>query len=268
MSISGAIGDFGQAAGDLLASEGSFASADAYGTASDIATKNAALTKRSGAIQLQQENVAITKAIGGEAASTSGAGFNNSGGTAVDLLHSSVQQGALSRQLISNQTEITAQGYEQQASAYTGQQKAADAQGQAQQAQGAASAVSGIFSAVGWVICTELTKQNRMPLKWWIKGSRVFSAYPEAVKEGYHVWAVPSVRHMRRHPHSLYSRLLCRIFNWRAENIAAHAGVMGARRLVRGALVTAFLWPMCYAVGYARIKLNKITDWKGLYHAG
>lgn len=268
MSISGAIGDFGAAAGDLIASGGSFASADAYGEASKIASGNAALTLRSGEIQQQQENIAITKAIGGEQASTAGAGFTT-GGNATDLLRASVTQGALTKQLVSNQTQITAQGYEQQASAYTGQQKAAEAQGEAQQAEGAAKTASGILSIIpGWVICTELAKQGLMPLKWWVKGSRVFAAYPAEVKEGYHVWAVPSVRHLRDHPRSLYSNFLRVVFNWRAENIAAHAGVAGARVLLRGAMVTAFLWPLCYAVGWTRLKLNKITDWKALYHGG
>jgi hypothetical protein len=265
MSISGAISDFGGAAGDLLASEGSFASADAYGAASDIATKNAALTERSGQIQQQQEDIQITKALGGEVASTAGAGFG-AGGTAGDLMRSSVQQGALAKQLLANQTEITAQGYEQQASAFTGQQKAAVAQGQAQQAQGAANAASGIFSLVGWIICTELVKQGRLPAKFWAVGTKVFAGYPDAVREGYYVWAVPSVRHLRAHPYSLYSCFLCAIFNWRAENIAARAGIKRARKLIRGALVTAFLWPLCYGLGWVRLKLKKNTDWKGLYN--
>lgn len=252
MSISGAVGD-------LFSAAGSFDSANAYSKASNIATSNAALTRRSGEIQEEQEQRAIITGIGGENASVAGAGFT-AGGSASDLMRMSVAKGALDKQLLANQTEITAQGFDQQAAAYKGQEKAANAQGEGQVA-------GGILGAIGWVICTELMKQGRMPRKFWAPGAAVFAAYPEAVKEGYHVWAVPSVRHLRDHPRSLYSRFLCAVFNWRAENIAAHAGVSSARVLVRGALVTACLWPLCYAIGAVRNTLNLSTDWKGLYSA-
>lgn len=268
------IGDVGGAVSDLFGASGSEAAGQAYGTAAQIANSNAALTLRSGQIQEQQQDIALTKAIGGEKATTSGAGFNNSGGTATDLLRSSAQQGALSKQLIANQTEITAQGYTQQAAAYTGQQQAAQQEANAQKASGASKGLSGalgivgdVASVVGWIICTELVRQRRMPLRWYNYGAQVFRFYPDAVKEGYYVWAVPSVRHLRKHPQSLYSRFLCKIFNWRAENIAAHAGVPKARKLVRGAIVTAVLWPLCYGLGWARLKLNRNTDWQGLYNA-
>lgn len=260
----GPLGDLGSAVSDIFGAIGSSDAASAYGTASNIATKNAALTEISGQIQQQQEGIAITKALGGEQASTSGAGFNNSGGTPTDLLRASVQQGALSKQLISNQTQITALGYEQQAAAYKGQEKAANT---AAAGQGLGGILGIASSVIGWVICTELLKQRRMPVRWYNFGAQVFRHYPNAVKEGYHVWAVPSVRHLRVHPYSLYSCFLCVIFNWRAENIAAHAGVEGARKLWRGALVTVVLWPICYSVGWVRITLRKHTDWERLYNA-
>jgi len=135
-----------------------------------------------------------------------------------------------------------------------------------------AAAGGGILDTVGtalsflaWVICTELMKQGRMPMRYWKHGSKVFNAYPTAVKEGYYVWAVPSVRHLRDHPRSFYSRFLCTVFNWRAENIAAAAGVVGARRLLRGAAITAALWPLCYCIGAVLIMMRHSTDWKALY---
>lgn len=258
-------GDLGGAVSDLFGAEGSSDAASAYGEAAKIATSNEALTLRSGEIQEQQEAINITKTIGGEKAATSGAGFSNSGGTATDLLRSSAQQGALSKQLIANQTQITAQGYAQQAAAYEGQQQAAKTQAKGQTAGGIGGILGAVASVVSWIICTELVKQRRMPLRWYTYGAQVWRYYPEEVKEGYYVWAVPSVRHLRAHPYSLYSRFLCRIFNWRAEDIAAQSGVPGARRLVRGAMVTATLWPLCYALGWARLQLNKRTDWEQVY---
>ncbi len=260
-------GDIGGAVSDLFGAEGSKQAAGAYDKAAQIALGNEALTRRSTAIQEQQQDIQTYKIIGSENTEVAGAGFQQSG-TAGDLLRSSAQQAALSKQLINTQGEITAQGYEQQAQAYEGQAAASKTQAKGQTAGGLLSAVSGVASLVsGWVICTELVKQNRMPRKFWMPGAAVFAAYPEAVREGYFVWAVPSVRHLRANPRSLYSRFLCTIFNARAENIAAHAGVKGARKLIGGAAVTAVLWPLCYSIGAVRIALKKSTDWKGLYRA-
>jgi hypothetical protein len=116
-------------------------------------------------------------------------------------------------------------------------------------------------TAAAWIICTELVRQGRMPRKHWAPGTRKFAAYPEIGKRGYYVWAIPSVRHLRRHPDSLYSRLLGVVFRWRAENIAAHAGVKGARKLWRGALVTGVLAPLCGVCGL----LAKPQDWASVY---
>lgn len=262
-------GDVGGAVSDLFGASGSEQAGAAYGTAAEIAQQNEALTLRSTAIQEQQASQQTYQAISGEKASTAAAGFDVNSGSAGDLLRASAKQAALSKQLIQNQGQITAQGYAQQSAAYVGQEQAAQSEANAQKGSGAAKAASGILGVVSdivsWVICTELAVQRRMPWRWYTYGAQVWRYYPKEVKEGYYVWAVPSVRHLRAHPYSLYSRFLCRIFNWRAENIAAHAGVPGARHLVRGALVTATLWPLCYALGWARLKLNKITEWEALY---
>lgn len=262
--IATGIGDIGGAVSDLFGAEGSTQAASAYGTAAKIATSNAALTARSTQVQEAQANIQTYQALGTEQADVAGAGVT-SGGSAADLLRASGQQAALSKQLIENQGQVTEQGYEQQAAAYKGQEQAANTQAKGQGAGGILSAVAGVASIVGWIICTELVAQGRLPRKYWAAGTRVFQGYPEAVKEGYYVWAVPSVRHLRRHPHSLYSRFLATIFNWRAENIAANLRIPGARRLKRGALITAVLWPICYALGYVRLTLGKLTNWKALY---
>lgn len=99
------------------------------------------------------------------------------------------------------------------------------------------------------VICSELVRQKRMPRHWRTAGMRVFASYPEIARRGYYVWAIPSVRHLRRQPNSLYSRILCTTFNWRAEDIAARAGVKGARKLWRGRAVTAALALPCIMLG-------------------
>lgn len=251
----------GGAVGDIFSGFGAMASASAYSTASKLSYESADITKRSTAIQEQQQNIQTYKAIGTEEAQTAAAGFDTGSGSAGDLMRSSASQAALSKQLIESQGEITEKGYEEQGVAYKGQEKASNM-------QATGDFLGGALSIAGWVICTELVAQRRLPRRYWMPGAAIFASYPDAVQEGYYVWAVPSVRHLRLHPYSRYSRLLCAIFNWRAENIAAHAGVRGARVLVRGALVTACLWPMCWVLGAARLALKRTTNWKGLYNAG
>lgn len=114
--------------------------------------------------------------------------------------------------------------------------------------------------AAGTVICTELMRQGRMPRSWWLASAR--DPIPNIARKGYYVWGLPSVRHLRRRPHSLYSRALCRAFNWRAEDIAAKAGVPGARRLLRGRLVTAVLAAPCLILG----ALCRPRDWRSVYN--
>lgn len=121
------------------------------------------------------------------------------------------------------------------------------------------------LSIVGWIICTELVRQRRLPVRWYIVGAPVFAAYHPFVKEGYYLWAIPSVRHLRAYPDSFYSRFLNRVFNWRAENIAAHAGVKGAKKLLRGAMVTAILWPICFGLGALLYAFKLKQNWLSVY---
>lgn len=133
-------------------------------------------------------------------------------------------------------------------------------------AMGVADSVANTLpeAAALWIICTELMRQERMPRRHWIVGAPVFAAYPEVVKRGYYVWAIPSVRHLRRKPDSLYSKILGSVFRWRAENIAASRKVRGARKLWRGAAVTAVLWPLCAAIGMVAGE----QDWASVYREG
>lgn len=144
---------------------------------------------------------------------------------------------------------------------------ASNRQAQSQAGQSAGSGLMGAVSGIGgiinagssiidtigsiaaWVICTELMMQGRMPIRYYVSGARVFANYPESVKRGYHYWAVPSVWHLRKHPNSFYSKFLCTVFNCRAENIASKAGIKLAKPSIKGALVTAILYPICWIIG-------------------
>jgi len=126
------------------------------------------------------------------------------------------------------------------------------------------SKIGGMGAMGGWIVCTELVRQGRMPRRYWAIGSCVFAQYPKIGQRGYHFWGVPLVRHLRRKPYSLLSRAACAAFNWRAEDLAARRGVKGARRRLRGRLVTWTLYPICMALGLVVPE----QDWQQVYDAG
>lgn len=115
---------------------------------------------------------------------------------------------------------------------------------------GAGAGIGEILAAIIlWVICTELHTQGRMPTKYYIPGARWFAKYPSDKKVGYYIWAIPAVKHLRKHPYSPLSKFLCYVFNARAEMIAYRAGIRGARNNVVGRVTEFILYPACYTLG-------------------
>ena len=114
-------------------------------------------------------------------------------------------------------------------------------------AAGDAAAGSGILDAItsiaaAWIICTELMKQGRFPRKAYMPGARVFMQHSEIAKQGYYLWAIPSVQHLRKYPNSLYSKLLQKVFSARANQI------IGTKSLL-GLLTLRLLPPVCFSIG-------------------
>ncbi len=113
-------------------------------------------------------------------------------------------------------------------------------------AEGGGLLDAALTAAAFWIVCTELHKQGKLPLRYYIYGSRKFATYDEQVKKGYYIWAVPAVKHLRQHPQSLYSRFLCEVFNARAEYLAALGGCKSARKSWYGAVVTGSVFGFCW----------------------
>ncbi len=97
------------AASDIQAT-GYQAEAGAYGTVQDIAGNSATVAGIAGDIKALQEKRKLTQTLGSQRTDVAAAGFANSG-SSIDLMRSSVQQGALTRQLTNIQTEQTKGGY-------------------------------------------------------------------------------------------------------------------------------------------------------------
>ena len=111
--------------------------------------------------------------------------------------------------------------------------------------------------AAAWIICTELTKQGKMPIRYYIYGARAFAKYPEYGKQAYYVWAIPCVKHLKKYPNSLFSRFLEKIFNWRAEYLSAKQGLRGAKKHFMGLLVIFVTYSLCWII--SRFPLNPIN---------
>jgi hypothetical protein len=123
------ISDFGGAASDLfggaataaglrLKAQGDLVEAGNYDLASGLAKQNEQFTEQSTSVKQMMADRQIQQGIGTEKADIAGAGFAESG-SALDLLRSSAQQGALQKQLIGQQGLITEAGFNEQSTAYT-----------------------------------------------------------------------------------------------------------------------------------------------------
>ena len=142
----GISGIFGGIAGQAEAG-GFEAAADAYGKAANIANQNANLTDFSTKIQVAQLNRKIEQTTGAELAATAGA--NVAGGSAGDLMRSSIQQGALAKSVAQTQGAVNKNGFLQQAEAYTGMQGQAEGEASAAKAKSTGSFISGALGIAG-----------------------------------------------------------------------------------------------------------------------
>jgi|SRR5579884_410277 len=148
--IGSAVGAFFGAQGSEDLAQGDFQAAKLYADAADIAKQNVQIAKESTIIQEAQLQRQITKTIGAEQAAI--AGNNLQGGSAGDLIRSSMQQGALARAVLSQQGFLEQQQFKQQALGLEAQEAAAVAAGNAALQSAAAQRWGGIFSLIGGVV--------------------------------------------------------------------------------------------------------------------
>jgi hypothetical protein len=115
--IAGGVSDLFAAAGQEDKAQSDMLEASNYTAASQLALQNEQFTRQSTAIQESQQNRQITQAMGRTAANVAGAGFANSG-TALDLMRSNAQQGALAKAVTSEQGMVTEAGYQEESASY------------------------------------------------------------------------------------------------------------------------------------------------------
>ncbi len=143
-------GDIGAGVSDIFAGFGDIDKMKAdelesgqYSEAAVLAEQNKQFTVQSTAIKEAQDTREITQAMGRTTAQVAGAGFSTSG-SALDILRSNAQQGAITKAAASEQGLVTEAGYQEQADSYnTMASVAADA------AKGANLASIGSFVGAG-----------------------------------------------------------------------------------------------------------------------
>jgi hypothetical protein len=135
--------DTGGAVVDLFGAAAAKASAGSYDEARDIAKQQAAFARQATAIKQIQLNREIFQTLGKQEAEVGGAGFASSG-TALDLLRSSTQQGALTKAITEEQGVITANSFEEQAAQFGAMANAARSSASGQE-------LGGIIQGVGAV---------------------------------------------------------------------------------------------------------------------
>jgi hypothetical protein len=120
----------------------------------------------------------------------------------------------------------------------------------------------------GWIVCTELVKQHRMPVKYYYFGLKVFDSYDERGKKGYYYWAVPAVKHLRAKPNSFLSLVLEKVMCARAEQLAADAGYNFARKTVGGFLAKHVLYGVCWILSRTLARNQTVKSPDEVTYAG
>jgi hypothetical protein len=150
-----AVSDFGAGVSDLFAAKGDEAKAkfdlaeqQQYTLAGQFAGQEEQYTAMSTQIKQAQQEREAHQALGTTSAQIAGAGFGASG-SAMDILRSGAQQGALSNAVLGEQGLITEQGYQEQQQSYTLMAGAAGEAAQAEEDVASGAKKASMFSFAG-----------------------------------------------------------------------------------------------------------------------
>jgi len=147
----------GNAVNDLMSvgaykksAEGDIAQANDFLKAKKIAEDNINIVKASGELQQGQED---RKILATEGVASAGEGKAEvTGGSAGDILRSSMQQGSLAKALISQHENIQEQAWKEKAQAYQTQVDAANSAAETAMQQASNAGIAGIMSGVTGVL--------------------------------------------------------------------------------------------------------------------
>lgn len=121
------------------------------------------------------------------------------------------------------------------------------------------AAAAGATSDKCRVICTHFMRKGLMDQALW-RADIAFTRQhlPAAMVRGYHLWAIPYVRLMRRSPWT--EKLMLPLALWRAEEIAFRMGLREKGNW-KGKLLRWTGEPVCWLIG----KVTPEQDWESLW---
>lgn len=122
-----------------------------------------------------------------------------------------------------------------------------------------ARGTGGHGSGASRVICTYFFRKGMLDQEIWRADMEfTFKHLSQTTVRGYHVWAIPYVRLMRKSP--LAEKIMRPIAIWRAEELAYKTGVLQKGNW-KGKVVRAILEPICFAIGL----FAKEQNWESLW---
>ena len=144
----GAVSDLFAAEGYRSKAEGNRQEASHYRHAGDLADQNARFVAESTAIQNTQLQRQVFQGLGSIEATVAGSGMADSG-SALDILRSSAQQGALQEEVLKRQGLISEQGYKEQANSYRDMASSADRAARDAERAADTSTITGVLRGAG-----------------------------------------------------------------------------------------------------------------------
>lgn len=96
------------------------------------------------------------------------------------------------------------------------------------------------------------------PVLWRADLTFTYKHLSRTTVRGYHLWAIPYVRLMRKS--SLAQKVMLPIATWRAEELAFQMGIVPKSNW-KGKLVRLSLEPLCFVLGI----FAKEQNWQGLW---
>jgi hypothetical protein len=116
-AVAGGVSDIFAGFGDIDKMKADELEQGQYDQAAQFAGQEAQFSQQSTAIQVAQKNRETTMAMGKTASEVAGAGFAASG-SALDIMRSNAQQGALATAVTSENGQIQTQGFQEQQQSY------------------------------------------------------------------------------------------------------------------------------------------------------
>jgi hypothetical protein len=160
--ISAGIGDIFAASADKSKAQFDLTEGQEYSEAAALAGQNEQFTQMSTAIKEAQQSRQIAMGEGATEAGVAGAGFAKSG-SALDIMRSNAQQGALQQAVTGQQGLITEAGYQEQQASYTLMAGAANTAASAEETAAKDSDIMGAID-IGGSILTAALPSGGIPL--------------------------------------------------------------------------------------------------------